>query len=46
MSHFYTPWKCQKTYGFLAFSGGIEMCLNVLSTYAPTNRNYGVGFGW
>ena len=22
--HFYTPWK-QKTYGFLMFSGGIEM---------------------
>ena len=25
MSHFYTPWKRQKTYGFLTFSGGIEM---------------------
>ena len=24
MSHFYTPWKRKKTYGFLAFSGGIE----------------------
>ena len=25
MSHFYTPWKRQKTYGFLTFLGGIEM---------------------
>ena len=25
MSHFYTPWKCQKTKGFLKFSGGKEM---------------------
>ena len=25
MIHFYTPWKCQKTSGFLAFSGGIEI---------------------
>ena len=25
MSHFYTPWKRKKTYGFLAFSEGIEM---------------------
>ena len=25
MSHFYTPWKRQKTKGFLKFSGGIEM---------------------
>ena len=25
VSHFYTPWKRQKTYGFLTFSGGIEM---------------------
>ena len=25
MPHFYTPWKRQKTIGFLAFSGGIEM---------------------
>ena len=25
MSHFYTPWKRQKTIGFLTFSGGIEM---------------------
>ena len=25
MSHFYTSWKCQKIYGFLKFSGGIEM---------------------
>ena len=25
MSHFYTPWKRQKTKGFLTFSGGIEM---------------------
>ena len=23
--HFYTPWKRQKTFGFLKFSGGIEM---------------------
>ena len=23
--HFYTPWKCQKTFGFLTISGGIEM---------------------
>ena len=22
---FYTPWKCQKTSGFLTFSGGIEI---------------------
>ena len=25
MSHFYTPWKDQKTGGFLIFSGGIEV---------------------
>ena len=25
LSHFYTPWKRQKTKGFLTFSGGIEM---------------------
>ena len=25
MLHFYTPWKRQKTIGFLTFSGGIEM---------------------
>ena len=25
MSHFYTPWKRRKTYGFLTFSGSIEM---------------------
>ena len=25
VSHFYTPWKRQKTFGFLMFSGGIEM---------------------
>ena len=25
VSHFYTPWKHQKTFGFLTFSGGIEM---------------------
>ena len=25
ISHFYTPWKCQKTYGFLTFSRGIKM---------------------
>ena len=25
MSHFYTPWKRQKSKGFLTFSGGIEM---------------------
>ena len=25
MSHFYTPWKRQKIFGFLTFSGGIEM---------------------
>ena len=24
MSHFYTPWKCQKTYGFLTFPGCIK----------------------
>ena len=23
--HFYTPWKRQKTFGFLTSSGGIEM---------------------
>ena len=23
--HFYTPWKRQKTFGFLMFSEGIEM---------------------
>ena len=23
--HFYTPWKRQKTFGFLTFSGGLEM---------------------
>ena len=25
VSHFYTPWKRQKTFGFLTFSGGMEM---------------------
>ena len=25
MLHFYTPWKPQKTFGFLAFSRGIEI---------------------
>ena len=25
VSHFYTPWKRQKTKGFLKFSGGIEI---------------------
>ena len=25
MFHFYTPWKRQKTFGFLLFSDGIEM---------------------
>ena len=25
VSHFYNPWKRQKTTGFLTFSGGIEM---------------------
>ena len=25
VSHFYTPWKRRKTYGFLMFSGGIAM---------------------
>ena len=25
MFNFYNPWKRQKTYGFLMFSGGIEM---------------------
>ena len=25
VSHFHTPWKLQKTFGFLKFSGGIEM---------------------
>ena len=25
MSHFYPPWKRQKTYGFLTFSGGMEV---------------------
>ena len=25
VSHFYTPWKRHKTFGFLTFSGGIEM---------------------
>ena len=25
MFHFYTPWKRQKTFGFLTFLGGIKM---------------------
>ena len=25
MLHFYTPWKRQKTFDFLMFSGGIEI---------------------
>ena len=25
MFHFYTPWKLQKTFGFLIFSRGIEV---------------------
>ena len=24
VSHFYTPWKRQKIFGFVTFSGGIE----------------------
>ena len=26
MSHFYTPWKRLKTYGFLTFPGGVQKC--------------------
>ena len=29
--HFYTPWKHQKTFGFLLFSGGIDR--NVSDSY-------------
>ena len=25
MLHFFTPWKRQKIFGFLTFSGGMEM---------------------
>ena len=25
MVYFYTPWKSQKNFGFLTFSGGVEM---------------------
>ena len=29
MLHFYIPWKRQKTFGFLAFSRGIEINIRV-----------------
>ena len=31
MFHFYTPWKRQKTQGFLTFSGGIKVRLSALN---------------
>ena len=50
--HFYTPWKCQKTFGFLTISGGIEMkhwtkiglntfCSIFCSTSFIFNSNFG-----
>ena len=29
MPHFYTPWKCQKTFSFLMFSGGWKWNIGV-----------------
>ena len=43
MSHFYTPWKRQKTYGFRTFSGGIEMwrwTKNGLNICGPNNPSF------
>ena len=33
VSHFYSPWKRQKTFGFLTFSGAIEMTYLFFLTY-------------
>ena len=33
MFHFYIPWNCQKTFGFLTFSGVIEMDDSVKMSY-------------
>ena len=40
MFHFYTPWKCQKTKGFLAFPGGIEMEQWGKMGYVPAHRDF------
>ena len=43
--HFHTPWKRQKTYGFLTFSGGIKMWhwtkmgLQVVSTHIVLKKD-------
>ena len=43
MLHFYTPWKCQKTKGFLTFSGGVEMehwpNMGLVKTYSYKKLN-------
>ena len=41
MFHFYIPWKGQKTFGFLAFSGGkeIEPWLG-MGSYAEYLKNW------
>ena len=42
MSHFYTPWKRQKTFGFLTFSGGIETGWDIgkKKVNSTLNNNY------
>ena len=52
MSHFYTPWKRQKTIGFLTFSGGIEMWhwtklgKSSENNCRPTKRRHSSAFYW
>ena len=43
MSYFYTPWKLQKTYGFLTFSGGIEMWLKWVKGLPGAVLDIGLG---
>ena len=40
MTYFYTPWKHQKTSGFLMFSGGIERCNITVFPKVNTNVFY------
>ena len=41
VSHIYTPWKRQKTKGFLTFSGGIEMWhWTKMVSIAKSNRKW------
>ena len=36
MFHFYTPWKCQKTKGFLMYSEGIERNIGLITAISKT----------